>query len=151
MTASPRDIERQKRLGATAVVDYKSTDVIEQLRQQGPFKYLFTASGDASSQQALAALLPDGGKFASVLPAGTDLPANVEIVYAAFSQAAQKDEHSDWRAWWYEQYLPKVLANNLVETVKFTKVEGGLASLQQANQDVFDGKVRGKLVINPQE
>lgn len=153
MTASPRDIERQKRLGAAAVIDYKSADVVEQLRQQGPFKYLFTASGDAGSQQAMAALLPDGGKFASVLPvaAGTELPASVEVVYSAFSQAAQKDEFSDWRSWWYQEYLPAVLANNLVEPVKFTKVEGGLASLQQANQDVFDGKVRGKLVIDPQE
>ncbi|KAH7406748.1 oxidoreductase domain-containing protein [Phaeosphaeria sp. MPI-PUGE-AT-0046c] len=151
VTASPRDIERQKRLGAAAVIDYKSADVVEQLRQQGPFKYLFTASGDGSSQKALAELLPSGGKIGSVLAAGTELPANIEIVYAAFSQAAQKDEYSNWRAWWYQEYLPKVLANNLVETAKFTQVEGGLASLQQANQDVFDGKVRGKLVINPQE
>jgi hypothetical protein len=34
--------------------------------------------------------------------------------------------------------------------MKFTNVEGGLSGLQQASQDVFDGKVKGKLVINPQ-
>ena len=151
MTASARDVDRQKRLGATAVIDYKSTDVVEQLRQQGRYKYLFTASGDAASQKAIAALLPDGGRFASVLGSGTELPPNVEIVYTAFSQAAQMDEYSDWRTWWYQKYLPEVLANTSVEPVKFTKIEGGLAALQQANQDVFDGKVRGKLVINPQE
>lgn len=126
---------------------------MEQLHQQGPFKYLFTASGDTGSHQALAALLPDGGKFGSVLPvaAGVELPASIEVVYSAFSQAAQKDEFKDWRDFWYQEYLPAVLANSLVEAVKFTKVEGGLASLQQACQDVFNGKVRGKLVINPQE
>jgi hypothetical protein len=133
------------------VVDYKSADVVEQLRQQGPYKYLFTASGDVASQRALTALLPNGGKFASVLPGEIDLPPNVQLVYTAFSQAAQREEHFAWRTWWYQDYLPEVLTKGLVEPVKFTKVQGGLAALQQANQDVFDGKVRGKLVINPQE
>jgi NADPH:quinone reductase-like Zn-dependent oxidoreductase len=133
------------------VFDYKSADVVEQLREQGPFKYLFTASGDAASQKALIALLPNGGRFASVLPAETELPSNVEIVYTAFSQAAQKEELNDWKTWWYQKYLPDVLTNNRVEPVKFTKLDGGLAALQQANQDVFDGKARGKLVINPLE
>lgn len=135
------------------MVDYKAEDVVEQLRKLGPYSYLFTASGDATSQKALAALLPDGGKFASVLPTptGTEIASNVEVVYTAFSQAAQKDEYSVWRVWWYQDYLPKVLAEGLVEPLTFTKMEGGLAALQKANQDVFDGKVRGKLVINPQE
>ena len=35
--------------------------------------------------------------------------------------------------------------------VSYTKVDGGLAALQTAGQDVFDGKVRGKLIIGPQE
>jgi NADPH:quinone reductase-like Zn-dependent oxidoreductase len=151
VTASPRDTDRQKRLGAESVFDYKSADVVEQLRQHGPYKYLFTASGDAASQKALAALLPNGGRFASVLPAGTELPSNVEIVYTAFSQAAQKDTYSDWKTWWYQKYLPEVLTRDLVEPVKFTKVDGGLAALQRANQEVFDGRTRGKFVINPLE
>jgi NADPH:quinone reductase-like Zn-dependent oxidoreductase len=124
---------------------------VEQLRKQGPYKYLFSASGDATSQRALVALLPNGGRFASVLAAGIELPPNIELVYTAFSQAAQKEEYNEWRTWWYQEYLPKVLANGLMEPVQFTKVNGGLAALQQANQDVFDSKIRGKLVLNPQE
>jgi NADPH:quinone reductase-like Zn-dependent oxidoreductase len=151
VTASPMDSDRQKRLGAATVIDYKSTDVVEHLRQHGPYEYLFTASGDVASQRALTALLPHGGKFASVLPGEIDLPPNVQLVYAAFSQAAQEEEHVAWRTWWYQKYLPEVLIKGLVDPVKFTNVKGGLAALQQATQDVFDGKVRGKLVINPQE
>jgi NADPH:quinone reductase-like Zn-dependent oxidoreductase len=150
VTASPRDVERQKRLGASEVIDYKSTDVVEKLFKLGPYKYLFTASGDAGSQKAMTALLPDGGRFASVLPSGIDVPPNLEVVYTAFSQAAQKEEYSDWKKWWYQKYLPEVLEKDLVEAVRFTKVQGGLAALQQANQDVFDTKIRGKLVVNPQ-
>jgi NADPH:quinone reductase-like Zn-dependent oxidoreductase len=150
VTASPRDVERQKRLGASEVIDYKSTDVVEKLSKLGPYKYLFTTSGDAGSQKAMRALLPDGGRFASVLPIGIEVPPNLEVVYTAFSQAAQKDEYSDWRKWWYQKYLPEVLEKDLVEAVQFTKVQGGLAALQQANQDVFEAKIRGKLVVNPQ-
>jgi NADPH:quinone reductase-like Zn-dependent oxidoreductase len=151
VTASARDVGRQTGLGASEVIDYKAQDVVDRLRALGPYKYLFTASGDAASQEALAALLqPQGGKFASVLPGG-EMPANVERIYLAFSQMAQKEEYSDWRDWWYGEYLPKVLQENLVEPVKFTKVEGGLAALQQASADVFEGKVRGKLVVNVQD
>lgn len=152
VTASPRDIERQVKLGATEVVDYKDADAVAKLRSLGPYKYLFTASGDAASQKAMASLLePTGGSFASVLPGAVELPSNVKLIYTAFSQAAQQEEHFEWRDWWYQEYLPKVLSEGLVEPVQFTKVEGGLLALQQASQDVFDGKIRGKLVINPQE
>jgi hypothetical protein len=152
VTASPRDVERQKRLGASEVIDYKAPEAVDRLRQLGPYKYLFTASGDAVSQQALAGLLqPQGGKFASVLGRQVELPTNVEMIYTAFSQAAQQEEHSAWRGWWYSEYLPKVLQDGLVEPAVFSKVPGGLAALQQASTDVFEGKVRGKLVVNPQE
>jgi hypothetical protein len=38
----------------------------------------------------------------------------------------------------------------MIQPVKFTKEEGGLSALQQVSQDVFDGKVKGKLVLDPQ-
>ena len=139
------------KLGATAVVNYRDADVFDKLRDLGPYKHLFTASGDAASQEALAALAPSGSKFASVLPSAVKLPSNVDIIYTAFSQAAQKEEYAEWRDWWYQEYLPKVLSEGLVEPVKYSKVEGGLSALQQASQDVFDGKFKGKLVVDPQE
>ncbi|EUC44401.1 hypothetical protein COCMIDRAFT_37760 [Bipolaris oryzae ATCC 44560] len=152
VTASPRDVERQMKLGASEVVNYKDTDAVAKLRSLGQYKYLFTASGDAASQSALASLLEStGGSFASVLPSAVELPSKVSLIYAAFSQAAQKEEYSEWRDWWYQQYLPKVLSGGLVEPVRFTKVQGGLSALQQASQDVFDSKAKGKLVIDPQE
>ena len=152
VTASPRDSERQKTLGASEVLDYKSAGVAEELRALGPYKYLFTGSGDPASQKTLAALLqPEGGQFGSVLGGEVELPSNVERVYRPFSQAAQQEEYSDFRTWWYSEYLPKVLQQNLVEPAKFTKREGGLAVLQQASADVFEGKIRGKIIVNPQE
>lgn len=133
------------------MVDYKAADTVEKLRKLGPYKYLFTASGDPTSQQALASLLPDGGRFASVLGGDVELPSNVERVYKPFSQAAQFDENHEWRDWWYKDYLPEVLHKNLIDSVSYTKVTGGLGALQQASTDVFEGKVRGKVIVNPQE
>jgi NADPH:quinone reductase-like Zn-dependent oxidoreductase len=152
VTASVRDVDRQKGLGASDVIDYKAADAVERLRELGPYKYLFTGSGDPVSQKALSSLLqPEGGKFASVRGGDVELPTNIERVYRPFSQAAQSEENGDFRAWWYGEYLPNVLQNNLVDPVKFTKRDRGLAALQQASADVFEGKVRGKIVINPQE
>jgi len=153
VTASPRDSERQKKRGASAVIDYKAADAVEQLRDLGPFKYLFTGSGDPASQKALASLLPqpEGGQFGSVLAGDVALPANVQRVYGFFSGASQLDENAEYRGWYYQEYLPKVLREGLVEPAQFTKVPGGLEALQQACADVFEGKVRGKLIVNPQE
>ncbi|KAF1947524.1 hypothetical protein EJ02DRAFT_499283 [Clathrospora elynae] len=76
----------------------KAADVVEKVRELGPYKYLFTASGDPTSQNALAALLGStGGKFVSVLPNSVELSPDVDVVYTAFSQAAQIEEHRDWR------------------------------------------------------
>jgi len=152
VTASPRDTERQKSIGASEVLDYKAPDTLERLRALGPYKYLITASGDPASQKALASLLqPKGGSYASVLGGDFELPANVKRAYAAFSQAAQSDENAEFRTWWYREYIPQVLNEGLVQPVSFTKRGGGLAALQEASKDVVDGKVRGKIVVNLQE
>ncbi|KAF2815753.1 GroES-like protein [Mytilinidion resinicola] len=152
VTASARDTDRQKSLGASAVLDYKSPDIVEQLRPHGPFRYLFTGSGDPASQKALAALLqPAGGSFASVLGGDVELPENVTRVYLPFSQVSQKEEHAVFRDWWYGDYLPKVLTEGLVQPVKFEKREGGLGALWGATKEVFEGKIRGKVVLNPQD
>lgn len=153
-TASPHSIPSVLALGASTVIDYRAPTILADLRAHGPFTYLMTCSGDALSQSTITELLsPTGGRFASVLPlsAGVDLPANVEIVYTAFSQAAQKEDYAAWRDWWYRTYLPSVLASNTGSPIKFTKVDGGLSALQMASQDVVDGKVRGKILVDPQE
>ena len=68
-TASPRSHPSLLALGASSVFDYKASDVLDQLRASGPFRYAMTASGDSAPQRAIAELLqPTGGQFASVLP-----------------------------------------------------------------------------------
>jgi NADPH:quinone reductase-like Zn-dependent oxidoreductase len=153
VTASPRDVERQKSLGASEVIDYKAPDAVSQLRELGPYKYLFTASGDKNSQQALASLLqPSGGVFASVARSDIgELPENVKLIYDAFSMATQREEFAEFAAWWYDEYLPKAISESLVQPGKYVVRRGGLAALQEASRDVLESKVKEKIVVNPQE
>jgi NADPH:quinone reductase-like Zn-dependent oxidoreductase len=40
VTTSPRDLEREKEVGTTEVIDFKVADVVDKLRELGPYKYL---------------------------------------------------------------------------------------------------------------
>ena len=65
-TAHPRGFTHLKEIGASEVLDYKSSEIGSQLRKMGHLKYLMTASGDPTSQQTLSNLLqPNGGRFIS--------------------------------------------------------------------------------------
>lgn len=151
-TASSRDFERQEKLGVDAVYDYRDPEVVAHLRSHRPFRYLFSASGDAVSHKAFAQLLePDGGRFASVLPVQVKVPSNVEGIYTAFSMTTQTEGHEAFRNWWYGAYLPRVLSSGSVEPVALIERIGGLSALQEASKAVSDGKVKGKVIINPSE
>lgn len=153
-TASPRGFDHLKALGASAVLDYKSPNIVNDLEALGPFKYMYTTSGDAISQQALATLLqPEGGKFASTLGGAVKLPENVERVYEFFGNVTQKEgpKFEEFAKWWYGEYLGKVIVDGSVEPTAFTKVAGGLKNLQAAADAMLDGKIKGKPILNPQE
>lgn len=125
------------------------------LRAIGPFKYLYTTSGDAASQTALSLLLqPHGGKFTSTLAHKTPevLPSNVEMVYEFFGNVTQKEgpEFEKFKNWWYGEYLAAAVAG-AVEPTAFEKRPGGLAAIQKAADDTVEGRTRLKLVLNPQE
>lgn len=143
-----------KSLGASEVLDYKSPTVLDDLRALGPFKYLYSTSGDPASQQALATLLqPSGGTFASTMGGEVQLPENVERIYEFFGNVTLKegDKFEKFAKWWYGEYLGKVIQNGSIEPTPITKVKGGLNALQEAADGMLDGKIRGKPVVNPQE
>ena len=147
-TASPRSFAHLESVGASKIVDYKSSDVEAQLRDLGPFKFLLTASGDPASQQVLASLLqPNGGRFISVRAGEVELPKNVERIYSNFEAAGQGPE---FRHWWYTTYLPEAIGG-AVEPTPIEKRSGGLRAIQAAGDDVFSGKAKNKIIVNPQE
>ncbi|KAL2046885.1 hypothetical protein N7G274_000903 [Stereocaulon virgatum] len=150
-TVSPRGFAHLKEVGASHVLDYKSSEIESQLRKLGPFHYLMTASGDPTSQQVLGRLLqPNGGRFLSTRAGEVGLPSNVERVYNTFEFATQKPEFSEYAHWWYTTYLPRAIGGT-VEPTPIEKRSGGLKAIQAAAEDVLNGKAKNKIVIDPQE
>jgi NADPH:quinone reductase-like Zn-dependent oxidoreductase len=151
-TASPRSYDSVKALGASEVYNYKSADVVSQLKAAGPYKYVMTASGDPASHKAIGEILqPQGGKFVSVLPGQVELPGNVQAIYDAFSVSTQKPENSEFAKWWYQETLPCVIPEGKITPTPVKKIGGGLGAIQEATQIVLSGTVKEKIVLNPQE
>lgn len=152
-TASPRKFDYVRSLGATEVLDYKDDQVTPQLKRLGPYDFVMTASGDAQSAMAISNVLqPTGGNFASTRPKseGTQLAANVNLIYDFFSITTQKAENAEFSQWWYKDYLPAALGGMVIPT-PLEKRPGGLKGVQEACDDVLTGKSLKKLVLNPQE
>jgi NADPH:quinone reductase-like Zn-dependent oxidoreductase len=153
-TASPRAAAHLESIGASAVLDYKSPTIVSELRDRGPYAFLFTASGDPASQKAIALIMqPEGGKFASTLAGDVELPSNVERVYDSFTDISQKGgpEFEKFRRWWYGEYLEKAIRQHTVQPALVERRSGGLNAIMGATDDVLAGRVKAKLVLNPQE
>jgi NADPH:quinone reductase-like Zn-dependent oxidoreductase len=151
-TASPRSKEHLTELGASDVLDYKSSTIVQDLIQLGPFKYAITTAADVPSQKAIAEIVKaqGGGKFASVGPGDAAFPEGVERVYAPFPVIIQKPGHEDFVKWWYGTYLP-LAVRGAVEPTPVDFRFGGLGSIEEAGKEIVAGTARGKVVVNPQE
>jgi NADPH:quinone reductase-like Zn-dependent oxidoreductase len=153
-TASPRAATSLESIGASTVLDYKSPTIVNDLRDRGPYAFLFTASGDPISQKSLALIMqPEGGKFASTLAGDVELPSNVERVYDSFADVTQKEgpEFEKFRRWWYGENLGKAIRGHTIKPALVERRPGGLKAIMGAADDVFAGRAKAKLVLNPQE
>ncbi|KAK2753491.1 hypothetical protein FQN54_007881 [Arachnomyces sp. PD_36] len=152
-TASPRKFDYVRSLGASNVLDYKDDQIVDKLKQLGPYDFVMTASGDANGASAISdTMQPKGGRFASTRPKNEEmrLADNVELHYDAFSLATQKAENAAFTAWWYGDYLPVALSGGVTPT-PLEKRSGGLYAVQEACEDVIAGRSPKKLILNPQE
>lgn len=150
-TASPQKFDYVRSLGASKVLDYKDEQIVEKLRELGPYDFIMTASGDAKGATAISDILqPAGGKFVSTRPKSEEmhLAANVSLLYDAFSMATQKEENAAFTTWWYSDYLPMALAGGVTPT-PLEKRSSGLNGIQGACEDVLAGRSRNKLVFSP--
>ncbi|KNG84184.1 putative alcohol dehydrogenase [Aspergillus nomiae NRRL 13137] len=152
-TASPGKFDYVRSLGASEVVDYRDEQAVSKLKALGPYKFVMTASGDAAGAHAISDILqPEGGVFASTRPQSEEmhLADNVELLYDYYSMATQKPENAAFSKWWYEEYLPVALAGGVTPT-PLEKRAGGLSGIQNACEDIINGRSPKKLVLNPQE
>lgn len=159
---SPKHHEKAKSLGANHVFDYKSDDVVDQIKSAAPrLQYIFDTIGDSSSSvTASNALGEAGGTLCTVRPGkvnteGVSSQAKVTdvLVWTAFLKDHQYKEFK-WPANDADhklsaelfEYLPQWLEDGTIKP-NDTKVLQGLEKVPEGFQEYRDGKISGYKIV----
>lgn len=159
---SPKHHEHVKALGADYVFDYKSENVVEQIKGVAPrLQYIFDTIGDkSSSSTASHALGEGGGVLCTVRPGkanteGVSSQAKVTdvLVWTAFLKDHQYKDFK-WPAHEADHKLARELFENLPKwledgTIKANKpkVLKGLEKVPDGFQEYRDGKISGYKLV----
>ncbi|KAJ4344963.1 hypothetical protein N0V95_006076 [Ascochyta clinopodiicola] len=159
---SPKHHEHVKSLGADHVFDYKSSDVVDQIKGAAPrLQYIFDTIGDkSSSSTASDALGEAGGTLCTVRPGkanteGVSSQAKVTdvLVWTAFLKDHQYKDFK-WPAHEADHKLASELFENLPKwledgTIKPSqpKVLKGLEKVPEGFQEYRDGKISGYKIV----
>ncbi|KAL1847665.1 hypothetical protein VTK73DRAFT_10300 [Phialemonium thermophilum] len=155
-TASKQHHEYVRSLGATAVVDYHSPTVVEDLAaavaQTGkPLVHVYDAISEASSLKPIVALLDKAGakdaKLAVVLPwpEAVPKPASAAVVQVLATPFASKATTANWL---FKEFIPSGLKDgSFVPSPKLELLDGGLGGLQAGLNKLKAGVSARKLVL----
>lgn len=148
-TASPKNFELVRRLGATKVFDYKSEGVVDEI--VGAIKgEKFVGAFDAVGGAAWAATIEvvrrlDGGKFIATAVRGFEEPPEGIGMKQIYSLSIR--ENGVGKAVW-EEFLPKALAaGTFVPGLESLVVGKGLESVQSGLDRLKDGVSAQKVVV----
>lgn len=159
---SPKHHEKMKSLGASHVFDYKSDDVVEQIKNAAPrTQYIFDTIGDKSSSATASQTLGGaGGTLCTVRPGkanteGVSSRTTVTDVlvwtaflkdheYKEFKWPANKDDHK-LSAELFEN-LPQWLEDGTIRPNE-PKVLRGLEKVPEGFQEYRDGNISGYKIV----
>ena len=152
-TGSPAHFDDIKAIGASKVFNYKSNQISDDLKAEGPYEAIFDASGAPDSFAVIAQLFTSsGGAFASVLPdtAGV-LPSHVKVKFMTYASLLFAEENSEFMKWLFNEYLQeKLLAGQYIPN-KVGFRAGGLNGIQDAMDELLHGVTAQKIVLNPND
>ncbi|ORY24555.1 putative zinc binding dehydrogenase [Naematelia encephala] len=155
-TASPKNHEYVKSLGASEVVDYRDPDAVSKLAQLAkdagtPLRYGFDSISEGNSSLLSAGtLLASGGEGSKLVltspwPTGDEKPAvEISMTMAAFAFVY----HAEMGGWMFNEFLPQALEQRkIVPAPKVRVVDGGIAAAQEALELVKAGVSATKIVV----
>ncbi|KUL91108.1 hypothetical protein ZTR_00778 [Talaromyces verruculosus] len=156
-TASPKNHEYLKSLGADAVVDYRDPDVVSKLAQLAkeagtPLRLGFDSISEGNSSLLSAnTLLASGGQDSKLVlvgpwPTDDEKPAGVDLsmTVAAFAFV----HHVEMGSWMFNEYLPQAIEEKkIVPVPKVQVVDGGIEAAQEALDIVKAGVSATKIVV----
>jgi len=160
-TASPRNFDLLKSLGAKHVFDYNSPTVVEDIKRvtNGQLQYLYDCiSYSGSTAKAVQSLAPSGGKVATVLPVDpATLDKKVEIKNIAVFKMTGKTFTFGGREFpatkqdkeFYEKMCGVLSDLYLAGKIKPNpiRVMGGWDKLAEGFKFMEEGKVHGEKLI----
>jgi len=156
-TASPRNFDLCRSLGADQVFDYNSPDVGAKIREatNGKISLAFDCISEGSSPGICAAAIgPSGGKYSALLPVKNfprdDVTNSMTLAYTVFGAMVKSPEQAkeDWEfscKFW--KLTEGLLSEGKLKTHPAEVREGGLAAIPQGFQDLKDGKVSGVKLV----
>ncbi|KAH6880821.1 alcohol dehydrogenase class-3 [Thelonectria olida] len=165
-TASPKNFEYVKTLGADGVFDYNSETVVEDIKQAtgGQLKHaLDCISKEPTARIAVGALSDDGGVYTTLLPLPNDFVSSINsnvtakstLAYTSIGEdfvfgqpvAANADDLSFAKKFW--ALAEGLLSDGKLKVHAPSVNEGGegLAGVLEGLSLVRDGKVSGKKLV----
>lgn len=158
-TASPKNFDSLKTLGASRLFDYKDPDivskVVDAVKEDGlVLKHVYRAAGDRAGSdlspcQQILLKTSGGGKIASAVgPLGPNTP-QVEGVTATFVVPPQNPaERKKFFVQVFHEWLPAKLASGEYVPAPKAKVAGkGLDSLSKGLDELRGGVSNVKIVV----
>ncbi|KAF2494441.1 oxidoreductase-like protein [Lophium mytilinum] len=156
-TASPRNFDLCRSLGADQVFDYKEPDVGAKIREatKGRISLVFdTISELGSPEISAAAIGPSGGKYSSLLPVKTlgrdDVSVTMTLAYTIFGVMTKTPEQGveDYEfgvKFWKD--TEGLLNSGKLKAHPAEVREGGLTGILQGLDDLKNGKVSGVKLV----
>jgi len=147
-TASKKNWELVKGLGAAEVIDYKDPEVVEKIKKAAPdLELIYDAVSENGSCEAGVKALANGGEIVTTLPF-RNAPANVKV-HEVFAAVIYQDPE---KAKVVNDLLERLLQAGKLRPNPVKVMPNGLKSVEEGWKLMRDGKVSGqKLIYHPQE
>ncbi|KAH6953540.1 chaperonin 10-like protein [Fusarium avenaceum] len=145
--ASARNEELVRSFGAADFIDRKSANAEQDLIALGPFKAVLAAADGASDQEVIGAVLAaqGGGSFLATmgLRQGAKLPPGVEAKFESILDVFLDPKNKEFTEWVWWDYLENALQSGKFKIMP-VRVIGGLSKVQEAWDNLRDGKISGE-------
>jgi NADPH:quinone reductase-like Zn-dependent oxidoreductase len=150
-TASPRNFDLLKTLGAAHVFDYRDPNVVNLIKEtaQGNLHYAFDATSPEAALLCSQALAVDGpARLHTIVELPKGLPPHITATLGLLEFAHKVPEDIKFLTEFTAQVEP-YLASGKIRPNKVELLQGGLTAIPDAFQRMYDNKVSAvKLVAN---
>lgn len=156
-TASPKNHQLIKDLGAEVVFDYRDPEAPSKIRQwaeqYGGLHHAFDCiSEQGSAKLTASAFGPQGGTIIIILPVDKNKeqswPVNVELVHTLLYEVLDRKNEKEFAdiQEWYER-IPALIEEGKITGTPLKRWEGGLEGLTEALDYQRKGKVSAEKIV----